>query len=136
MSRWTIERGPLCVVKKDGRQVRQEDQMSDAVHLVQVAFEKGDCAGGLWVQDNSSGLAAAYDSLHLNTSKGRTEFADFPMPEEWPDYPAASLVAGYLAEYADTFGVTEHIRFGTTVADVNRVAPPWRRKASRSSRSQ
>ena len=32
----------MCVVKKDGRQVRQEDQMSDAVHLVQVAFEKGD----------------------------------------------------------------------------------------------
>jgi cation diffusion facilitator CzcD-associated flavoprotein CzcO len=86
-----------------------------------VVLEKGDRPGGLWVQDNSSGLAAAYDSLHLNTSKGRTEFADFPMPEEWPDYPAASLVAGYLAEYADTFGVTEHIRFGTTVADVRRL---------------
>jgi hypothetical protein len=32
----------MCIVKKDGRQVRQEDRMDDAVHLVQVAFEKGD----------------------------------------------------------------------------------------------
>jgi cation diffusion facilitator CzcD-associated flavoprotein CzcO len=86
-----------------------------------VVLEKGDRPGGLWVQDNSSGLAAAYDSLHLNTSKGRTEFADFPMPEEWPDYPAASMVAGYFADYADAFGVTEHIRFDTTVTDVRRL---------------
>jgi cation diffusion facilitator CzcD-associated flavoprotein CzcO len=90
-----------------------------------VVLEKGDRPGGLWAQGNTSGLAAAYDSLHLNTSKGRTEFADLPMPREWPDYPSASLVAGYLAEYADRFGVTEHIRFGTTVTDLRRVASGW-----------
>ncbi len=87
-----------------------------------VVLEKGDRPGGLWAQGNASGLAAAYDSLHLNTSKGRTELADLPMPQDWPDYPAADLVAGYLADYADRFGVTEHIRFHTTVADVQRVA--------------
>lgn len=43
MSKWIIDQGNGgIVVKKDGRQVRQEDRMSDAVHLVQVAFEPGD----------------------------------------------------------------------------------------------
>lgn len=85
-----------------------------------VTYEKGDRPGGLWSQHNSSGLSAAYDSLHLNTSKGRTEFADHPMPASWVDYPSAELVAVYLTDYANTFGVTERIRFGATVVGVER----------------
>ncbi|MBG0566726.1 flavin-containing monooxygenase [Actinoplanes aureus] len=78
-----------------------------------VAYERGDRPGGLWA-------TGAYASLHLNTSKGRTEFADFPMPAEWPVYPSADLIAGYLADYADKFGLTASIRFGSTVTRVER----------------
>ncbi|MFC4056763.1 flavin-containing monooxygenase [Planomonospora corallina] len=85
-----------------------------------VTYEKGDRPGGLWARDNGSGLSPAYESLHLNTSKGRTEFADFPMPREWTDYPSADLVAGYLADYAETFGLTPHLRFHSAVASVER----------------
>ena len=85
-----------------------------------VGFDKADRVGGLWVQGSTSGLSPAYDSLHLNTSKGRTQFADYPMPEHWEDYPSAAKVAQYLAEYADAFGVTEHVRFSTTVESVRR----------------
>jgi cation diffusion facilitator CzcD-associated flavoprotein CzcO len=90
-----------------------------------IAFEKGDRVGGLWVQDNTSGLSPAYDSLHLNTSKGRTQFADYPMPEEWEDYPAGSKVAGWLQDYAETFGVTPHYRFNTTVTSVHKDDEGW-----------
>ena len=86
-----------------------------------LAFEKGDRVGGLWVMDNTSGLSPAYASLHLNTSKGRTQFADFPMPGEWEDYPAATKVASYLAAYADEFGLTDHIHFGSSVERVEKV---------------
>lgn len=85
-----------------------------------VAYDKGDRPGGLWVNRSSSGISPAYDSLHLNTSKGRTEFADFPMPEEWPDYPSVDHVAGYLNDYAEKFGLLESIRFDTTVTSVER----------------
>ncbi|MGW0177179.1 flavin-containing monooxygenase [Rhodococcus sp. NPDC003322] len=97
------------------------------VGLEVVTYEKGDRPGGLWARDNNSGLSPAYASLHLNTSKARTQFADFPMPAEWPDYPSADHIAGYLAEYADRFGLTEHIRFGSTVTVVDRAEParPW-----------
>ena len=91
-----------------------------------TVLEKGDQPGGLWVQGNASGLSPAYDSLHLNTSKGRTEFADFPMPAEWPDYPSARAIAGYLRDYADTFGVTSRIAFHTEVTRVERTGPGWR----------
>lgn len=85
-----------------------------------VAYEKGDRPGGLWARDNASGLSPAYASLHLNTSKGRTQFSDFPMPDHWPDYPSADLMAGYLADYGQSFGLTAHIRFGATVVSVER----------------
>lgn len=85
-----------------------------------VTYEKGDRPGGLWARGNSSGLSPAYESLHLNTSKGRTEFADYPMPAHWIDYPSADLVAGYLADYARAFGLLDQVRFGTTVESVDR----------------
>ncbi len=62
----------------------------------------------------------AYNSLHLNTSKGRTEFADFPMPKDWPDYPSVDRVAGYLGDYAEKFGLLPHMRFNTTVTSIER----------------
>ncbi|MBA0051267.1 monooxygenase [Streptomyces sp. AJS327] len=90
-----------------------------------VAYERGDRPGGLWARDNSSGLSPAYASLHLNTSRRRTEFADLPMPAHWPDYPSADLVAGYLADYAERFGLTRHIRYGATVTAVERDPDGW-----------
>jgi cation diffusion facilitator CzcD-associated flavoprotein CzcO len=89
-----------------------------------VVYDRGDRPGGLWVRDDA-GRSPAYDSLHLNTSKGRTEFADFPMPADWPDYPSADRVAGYLADYCETFGLAPHLRFGTTVTGVERDATGW-----------
>ncbi|WP_262402138.1 flavin-containing monooxygenase [Actinomadura sp. CNU-125] len=84
-----------------------------------VVHERGDRPGGLWAR-GAGGFSPAYASLHLNTSKGRTEFADFPMPRGWPDYPSADLVGGYLADYAETFGLLPHVRFHSTVTSVER----------------
>jgi cation diffusion facilitator CzcD-associated flavoprotein CzcO len=90
-----------------------------------VTYERGDRPGGLWARDSSSGLSPAYASLHTNTSKGRTEFAAFPMPAGWPDYPSADRVAGYLADYAQAFGLLPHLRFHTTVTAVERNGAGW-----------
>ncbi|MFG2697106.1 flavin-containing monooxygenase [Kitasatospora sp. NPDC048407] len=90
-----------------------------------TVLERGDRVGGLWAGDDSAGTSPSYDSLHLNTSKGRTQFVDHPMPEHWPDYPSAARVAGYLAEYAHRFGVTERVRFHTDVTAVRRADTHW-----------
>lgn len=49
-----------------------------------VAYESADTVGGLWVYGAPG--SPAYRTLHLNTSRGRTQFADHPMPADWPDY--------------------------------------------------
>ncbi|WFE99281.1 NAD(P)-binding domain-containing protein [Micromonospora sp. WMMD964] len=83
-----------------------------------VCFEAADQVGGLWVYGAPD--SPAYRTLHLNTSRGRTQFADHPMPTDWPDYPDHTRVAGYLADYADRFGLGEHIRLRHTVERVTR----------------
>ncbi|WP_446214329.1 flavin-containing monooxygenase [Micromonospora sp. IBSANI012] len=83
-----------------------------------VCFEAGDRVGGLWVYGSPG--SPAYRTLHLNTSRRRTEFADHPMPAHWPDYPDHTRVAGWLADYADRFGLHEAVRLRHTV---DRVVP-------------
>lgn len=81
-------------------------------------YEKGSALGGNWRYDNDNGQSAAYHSLHINSSKGNTQFADFPMPADFPDYGHRSDVLRYLEAYADHFGVTPRVRFRTEVLRV------------------
>lgn len=81
-------------------------------------LEKGSMVGGLWRIDNDNGGAAAYETLHLNSSRTRTGFPSYPMPEDWPDYPSHDLVASYLEDVADRFGLTERITFDAEVVAV------------------
>ncbi|SCE85322.1 Predicted flavoprotein CzcO associated with the cation diffusion facilitator CzcD [Micromonospora matsumotoense] len=83
-----------------------------------VCFDSGDRVGGLWVYGAPG--SPAYRTLHLNTSKARTQFADHPMPADWPDYPDHGRVAGWLADYADRFALTRAVRLRHTV---DRVVP-------------
>ncbi|MGQ0533487.1 MAG: flavin-containing monooxygenase [Caulobacteraceae bacterium] len=78
-------------------------------------FEKGDRAGGLWAFKNKSGLSAAYRSLHANTSRDRTCYADFPFPKDWPQFPHHSQLAQYFDAYAEWFGFKHKIEFERSV---------------------
>jgi hypothetical protein len=78
-------------------------------------FEKGDRVGGNWVFRNKNGLSSSYRSLHINTSRERMQFRDFPMPKDYPDYPRHDLIARYFESYAQAFGLYSHIRFETSV---------------------
>ena len=90
-----------------------------------VAFERRPCLGGVWALRDHERPTAAYKSLHLITSKARTEFAEYPMPEGTPDYPSRDGVGRYLEDYAEHFGLTERIRFGTGVARAAPVDGGW-----------
>ncbi|RGC66606.1 putative oxidoreductase CzcO [Micromonospora sp. MW-13] len=83
-----------------------------------VAYEAADTVGGLWVYGAPD--SPAYRTLHLNTSKTRTQFADHPMPAHWPDYPDHTRIAGYLHDYARRFGLLDAVALRHTVT---RVAP-------------
>ena len=81
-------------------------------------FESSDRVGGLWVYENPNGKAAAYRGLHSNAPKPLMGYAEYPLPDDLPDYPSHWDFAKYFASYADHFGVTPSIRFRTTVEKV------------------
>ena len=85
-------------------------------------FEKSDRVGGNWVFGNSNGMSSAYRSLHINTSRRRMEYSDFPMPASYPDFPHHTQIARYFDDYVDRFGLRESIEFETAVEHAARDA--------------
>jgi cation diffusion facilitator CzcD-associated flavoprotein CzcO len=85
-------------------------------------YELSDRVGGNWVFGNVNGVSSAYRSLHINTSRERMEYADFPMPKSYPDFPRHDQIAAYFDSYVDHFGFRGRIRFKTGVEHVSRRA--------------
>jgi dimethylaniline monooxygenase (N-oxide forming) len=83
-------------------------------------FEKSDQVGGNWVFGNTNGMSSAYRSLHINTSRERMEYSDYPMPPSYPDFPHHTHIARYFNDYVDHFGFREKIVFGTGVERADR----------------
>jgi cation diffusion facilitator CzcD-associated flavoprotein CzcO len=86
-----------------------------------TVFEASDDVGGNWYFGNPNGRSSAYRSLHIDTSKERISFADFPMPAHYPDFPHHSELHAWLRDYADHFGLRESIRFNTAVERAERL---------------
>lgn len=81
-------------------------------------FEKGSDVGGLWRFQNDSGTSAAYESLHINSSRQLMAFADFPMKSSLPDFPHHSHILEYLEDYTAHFGLKSNTTFQTSVINV------------------
>ncbi|MEM1250205.1 MAG: NAD(P)-binding domain-containing protein [Acidobacteriota bacterium] len=83
-------------------------------------FEVSDNVGGNWYYKNPNGMSSCYQSLHIDTSKWRLAFEDFPVPDDWPDFPHHSQLLQYFHDYVDHFGLRETITFETLVERVQR----------------
>jgi dimethylaniline monooxygenase (N-oxide forming) len=79
-------------------------------------FEASDCIGGNWVFANKNGMSAAYRDLHINTSRARMEFSDFPMSRSYADFPHHTQIAEYFNAYVDHFGFRDKILVETAIA--------------------
>ena len=90
-----------------------------AAGLDAVAFERGARIGGIWTLEDRP--TAAYPALHLITSRPRTEFAEWPMPDGTPDYPSRDAVGRYLEGYVERFGLADRVRLGTEVRAAHRL---------------
>ncbi|TNE68485.1 MAG: monooxygenase [Bacteroidetes bacterium] len=92
-----------------------------------VCFEKNDQIGGNWVYTAGSGHSSVCETTHIISSKKMSEFHDFPMPDDYPDYPSHQQVLAYFQAYAQHFGLERYIRFNTSVRHVEKIAGErWR----------
>jgi thioredoxin reductase len=75
--------------------------------------EREDDLGGNWNFGKPN--SRVYESTHMISSKPFTQFPDFPMPDDAPDYLHHTQVLAYLRRYAEHFGLLETIEFETVV---------------------
>jgi cation diffusion facilitator CzcD-associated flavoprotein CzcO len=64
--------------------------------------------GGNW-------LHGVYETVHIISSRKTTEYADYPMPAHYPDFPSRQQMLDYLRDYANKFQLVPHIQFNTKV---------------------
>jgi len=78
-----------------------------------ACFEAADQIGGNWYH-------GVYETVHIISSRKTTEYKDYPMPDDYPDFPSKDHMFAYLNNYCDHFGLREHIRFQCRVETVRR----------------
>ncbi len=76
-----------------------------------VIYDRGAEVGGNWVFDADSGHSSVFETTHIISSKEYSQYADYPMPEDYPDYPSHAQLASYFRGYAEHFGVRDLVRF-------------------------
>lgn len=72
-------------------------------------FEKDTEIGGVWAGSRR------YPGLATQNPKETYAFSDFPMPDDYPEWPSGSQMQAYLRAYADHFGITPRLRLSTEV---------------------
>jgi hypothetical protein len=87
-----------------------------------TVYERGDQVGGNWRFDDKSGHASVFETTHIISSKVSSQYEDYPMPPDAPDYPHHSYLLKYFQGYADQFGVTPLVQFNTMVTGCEQTA--------------
>ena len=73
--------------------------------------ETTDHVGGNWAH-------GVYTTAHIISSKKTTQYSDFPMPADYPDFPSAAQMKAYFESYADAFSLEEDLEFNRRVERV------------------
>jgi hypothetical protein len=85
-----------------------------------VCFEQNDDIGGNWIFSSQPSHSSVCETTHIISSKSLSQYLDFPMPDEYPDYPSHEQVLSYFRSYARHFGLYPYIRFNTRVDSIRK----------------
>src|SRR6201996_7707755 len=86
-----------------------------------VCYEEAEAVGGNWVYDDSSDRRSVYKATRLISSKRLSEFEDFPMPDDYPDFPSHRQMLDYFNAYAARFNLLPNIVLNTRVVSAKRL---------------
>ncbi|MGB7413557.1 MAG: NAD(P)-binding domain-containing protein [Thermosynechococcaceae cyanobacterium] len=73
--------------------------------------DASDAIGGNWYH-------GVYETAHIISSRRITQFTNFPMPEEYPDFPSAQNMRDYINAFADFFELREPIELNRQITYV------------------
>jgi hypothetical protein len=86
-----------------------------------VCYEQNHEIGGNWLYSPQESHSSVCETTHIISSKTLSEYIDYPMPEDYPDYPSHDQLLRYFQSYAQHFGLYEYIRFNTKVSKVEKI---------------
>jgi cation diffusion facilitator CzcD-associated flavoprotein CzcO len=80
-----------------------------------VCYEESLGIGGNWAYTDDPGRISVPECTHIISSRRMSSFDDFPMPEDYPDFPSHRQLLAYFTDYARAFRLEPHIRLGSHV---------------------
>jgi hypothetical protein len=87
-----------------------------------VCYDEGEAIGGNWAFKEQPERASVYESTHLISSKKLSEFEDYAMPDDYPEFPSHQQMLTYFQSYAAHFQLLPYIRLRTRVEQARRTA--------------
>jgi Flavin-binding monooxygenase-like len=87
-----------------------------------VCYDENDAIGGNWVFREENERTSVYFSTHIISSKRLSEFEDYPMPADYPDFPSHRQMRAYFDSYAAHFGLQPFLRLRTRVERAERAS--------------
>ncbi|MGV3666611.1 MAG: flavin-containing monooxygenase [Leptospira bouyouniensis] len=88
-----------------------------------VVFEKHNEVGGIWDINNPG--SPMYESAHFISSKYLSNYFDYPMPNEYPDYPSNRQILNYHRNFAKEYHLYPFIRFNTFINKITQSGEKW-----------
>lgn len=104
----------ICVIGAGPSGITAAKNLLD-VGMEVVVYDLGSEVGGNWVFTDTIGHSSVFETTHIISSRTLSEYADFPMPDSYPDYPSHKHLASYFQDYAAHFNLYKHIQFNTLV---------------------
>ncbi len=86
-----------------------------------VCYEQNPWIGGNWKYTSEESHSSVCSTTHIISSKKLSEYIDFPMPDDYPDYPSHAQVLSYFESYADHFGLKNYIQFDCKVENATKL---------------
>ncbi|MFY0652378.1 MAG: NAD(P)-binding domain-containing protein [Cyclobacteriaceae bacterium] len=80
-----------------------------------VVYEKSDKIGGNWVYSEDGDHSSVFETTHIISSKKLSQYEDYPMPDDFPDYPSHQQLYNYFNGYAEHFELHKYIQFNTAI---------------------
>lgn len=76
-------------------------------------FEKHSAVGGIWDPTNPG--SPMYESAHFISSKTMSGYYDYPMPDDYPDYPSNKEILAYIRGFCEAYDLRKHLQFDTQI---------------------
>ena len=96
-----------------------------------VCYEQNSDIGGNWIYTAEESHSSVCETTHIISSKTMSQYMDFPMPKDYPDYPSHQQVLAYFRAYAQHFNLYPYIRFNTRVEHIEKLADQKWKKIGR-----